>query len=91
MRKRKKPFAKEIVMMLVNGKVCYDMICTGASYVASAVAAGHAFLPKNVLMVTFLLLAGVLTVGWLVILDRVLRHKMPPAAKDILEVVGYQF
>lgn len=87
---RKKQIIKDIIIIIVNGQVCYDMICTGVTHLASAVAAGYVFLPKSVLMVTFLLLAGVWAVGWLVILDRVLRHKMPPAAKDILEVMGYQ-
>ena len=87
---RKKQIIKDIIIIIVNGQVCYDMICTGASYVASAIASGHAFLPKSVLMATFLLLAGVWATGWLVILDRVLRHKMQPAEKDILEVMGYQ-
>lgn len=88
---RKKQIIKDIIIIIVNGQVCYDMICTGANHLASAVAAGYAFLPKNVLMVTFLLLAGGWAVGWLVILSRMLHHKTQPDERDILEMLGYQF
>lgn len=91
MKARKMQCIKELISMLINGKVCYEMICMGVNHVAVAVTATHAILPRNVLMVTFLLLAGGWAAGWLVILSRMLHHKTQPDERDILETLGYQF